>query len=142
MIKQNIKKILLPLDGSKTSLKGLDVAIYLARQCNSTITGIHVVPLYPRNMAELISPIKSRLRDDASKFLEKARTVSAQNGVVFSKKIIYGDAKKEISDFAKDKNFDLIIIGSRGLGSAKEVFLGSVSNATIHKSRVPVLVVR
>jgi nucleotide-binding universal stress UspA family protein len=42
---------------------------------------------------------------------------------------------------AKNK-FDIIIIGSRGLGSVKEVFLGSVSHAVVHKSKIPVLIVK
>jgi nucleotide-binding universal stress UspA family protein len=42
MIRGKIKKILVPLDGSKNSLRGLDEAIYLARQCQATITGLYV----------------------------------------------------------------------------------------------------
>ena len=38
-----IKKILVPLEGSKNSLRGLDMAITLARASNATITGIYVV---------------------------------------------------------------------------------------------------
>ncbi|PJB96335.1 MAG: universal stress protein, partial [Nitrosopumilales archaeon CG_4_9_14_0_8_um_filter_34_10] len=34
MIMKNIKKILVPIDGSKNSMRGLDEAIYLARQCH------------------------------------------------------------------------------------------------------------
>ena len=142
VINKKIKKILIPLDGSKTSFKGLEMAIYIARQCEATITGIHVVPIYPRNLGDAMTPIRDRLLTDTNKFLNKARVISAQNGIVFNRKIIYGDAKNEISDFARDNKIDLIVIGSRGLGSVKEMFLGSVSNATVHKSHVPVLVVR
>jgi nucleotide-binding universal stress UspA family protein len=42
----------------------------------------------------------------------------------------------------KKQNFDLIVIGSRGLGSAKEFFLGSTSNYVLHKSKKPVLIVK
>ena len=41
----DIKKILVPLDGSKNSFRGLNEAIYLARQCHATITGLYVVTL-------------------------------------------------------------------------------------------------
>ncbi|MGI0060691.1 MAG: universal stress protein, partial [Nitrosotalea sp.] len=47
MVKKDIKKILVPLDGSKNSLEGLDKAIFLARRCNSTITTLCVIPSYP-----------------------------------------------------------------------------------------------
>ena len=53
----NVKKILVPLDGSKNSMRGLDEAIYLARQCHATITGLYVIPIYPRNLADAIYAI-------------------------------------------------------------------------------------
>ena len=37
---------------------------------------------------------------------------------------------------------DLVVIGDRGMGAAKEIFLGSVSNYVLHKSKKPVLVVK
>ena len=40
-----IKNILVPIDGSKNSLRGLDEAIALARNCQARITGIHVLSI-------------------------------------------------------------------------------------------------
>jgi nucleotide-binding universal stress UspA family protein len=74
--------------------------------------------------------------------MEQAKVKSAQNGIVFHHKIIYGDPKSDTIDFMKQNNFDLVVIGSRGLGGIKETFLGSVSNTIVHKSHVPVLVVK
>jgi len=142
MIKTKISKILVPLDGSKTSFKGLDKAIYLARQCGATITGLYVVSIYPQHLGDLITPLKAKLIEDAEKFMGKAKVISAQNGIVFRHKIVYGDPKSDIIDFVKQNKFDLVVIGSRGLGGIKEAFLGSVSNAVVHKSHVPVLVVK
>ena len=44
--------------------------------------------------------------------------------------------------FANNKQFDIVVIGSRGQSGLKEVFLGSVANAIIHKSKLPVLVIK
>jgi len=74
--------------------------------------------------------------------MTNAKTISAQNGVVFSEKIIYGNEVWEITEFASYKKFDLIVIGSRGIGPIKEMFLGSVANAVVHKSKIPILVVK
>jgi nucleotide-binding universal stress UspA family protein len=142
MIKTKISKILVPLDGSKNSFTGLDKAIYIARQCGSTITGLNVISIYPQHLGDLVSPLRVRLYQDAEKFMEKAKFISAQNGVVFHHKIIYGDPKLDILNITKQNKFDLIIIGSRGLGGIKEALLGSVSNFIVHKSHVPVLVVK
>jgi nucleotide-binding universal stress UspA family protein len=142
MIKTKISKILVPLDGSRNSSIGLDKAIYIARQCGATITGIHVVSIYPQHLGDLVTPLKAKLLQDAIKFMEKAKVVCAQNGIVFHHKILYGEAKLEIIDFVKQNKYDLIVMGSRGLGGVKEALLGSVSNAIVHKSHVPVLVVK
>ena len=138
----SIKKILVPLDGSKNSMRGLDEAIYIARQCQATITGVYIIPIYPRNLADAIMPYQIHLTKDAKKYMSSAKTRAAQKGVLFRSKIIYGSPSSEITDLAKDKKFDLIVIGSRGHGGVKEVFLGSVASAVVHKSKVPILVVK
>lgn len=137
-----IRKILVPLDGSKNSFRGLTEAIYLARQCNATITGLCVVPLYTVNLGRLLTSLKKESEKEAKKFMLKARTMAAQNGVVFYEKILYGNEAWEITEFASYKKFDIIVMSSRGLGALKEAFLGSVTNAVVHRSKVPVLVVK
>ena len=139
---QEIKKILIPMDGSKNSLRGLDTAIYIARQCHATLTGLYVMPIYPKSLLLKPIPYEAELAKIARAFLEKAKTRSAQNGIVFNEKIIKGHAAEVILDFAKEKKIDLIVMGARGLGSVKEAFLGSVSNAVVHKSKIRVLIVK
>jgi len=139
---QDIKKILVPLDGSKNSLRGLDEAIYLARQCHATITGLYVVPLTKPIIDSQISYIEKHLLNNASKFMSKAKTHAAQNGIPFDDAIDYGDEGPKIINYANKKSYDVIVIGSRGMGSIKETFLGSTSNYVLHKSRIPILIVK
>lgn len=141
MIRRKIRKILVPLDGSKSSFRGLDEAIYIARQCGATIIGLHAISLYPRNWSDLANPLKT-LFQDAEKLMDKAELISAQNGIVFRKKIVYGDPKPSIMGFVRSHTFDLVVMGARGFGPVKEVFLGSVSTAVLHKSKIPVLIVK
>ncbi|MDE1830188.1 MAG: universal stress protein [Thaumarchaeota archaeon] len=142
MLRAKIRKILVPLDGSKSSFKALDEAIYLARQCNATITGLHVISMYPRKWSDLANPLKTRLFKDADVMMDKAEVISAQKGIVFHKKVIYGDTKSGIIDFVKQHRFDIVVMGARGFGPVKELFLGSVSTAMLHRSKIPVLVVK
>ncbi len=142
MMKKKIKKILVPLDGSKNSLRGLDEGIYLARQCQATITGLYVIPIYPRNLADAIMPFQIHLNKEAKKFMDEAKKRSAQHGIVFKSKIIFGSPTVEIEELSQKGKFDVIIIGSRGQSGLKEAFLGSVANAVVHKSKIPVLVVK
>ena len=108
MVRKNIKKILVPIDGSKNSMRGLDEAIYLARQCHATITGLYVIPIYPRNFSDAIMPYQIHLTKSAKKFMESAKTKCAQKGIVFKSKIVFGSPIMEIDEMAKNKQFDIM----------------------------------
>ena len=138
----SIKKILVPLDGSANSFRGLDVAIHMARECHATITGLYVVGIVKPKTNDPITPLEKILLNNAKKIMSKAKLRAAKNGILFFDKVSYGDEDKTIVDVAEKKNFDLIVIGSRGRGSAKEIFLGSTSNYVLHKSKKPVLIVK
>ena len=141
MIGKKIKKILVALDGSKNSKRGLDTAIDFARHYDTKITGIHIICKIPKEFQKMEYPEKPLLKQ-AEKIMEHARKISAQNGILFEEKITFGNAGEEIVRFATDLNYDVIIIGARGFGLIKEVLLGSISNYVVHKSKIPVLIVK
>lgn len=142
MAMKKIKKILVPLDGSKNSFRGLDTAIYLARQSHATVTGLFVVGLVLPSKNAPLSTIEKYLLQQAAKFMAKAKKSAAKSGILFSDKVLYGDEGAKIVSYAKKNNFDIIVIGSRGRSVAKEIFLGSTSNYVLHKSPIPVLIVK
>ena len=137
-----IKKILVPLDGSSNSFRGLDVAIHMARESHATITGLYVAAITKPRANDKITPLEKILLGHAQKIMKKSKLKAAQKGILFFDRVSYGDDGKRIVEVAEKQNFDLIIIGSRGLGSAKEFFLGSTSNYVLHKSKKPVLIVK
>jgi nucleotide-binding universal stress UspA family protein len=141
-MKQKIGKILVALDGSERSFKGLREAIYLARQCRATITGLCVTPFYTINLGVLLTPLKNQTLKETKKFMAEAKKLCAQNGIVFHEKIIFGNESWQITEYGAYKKFDLIVIASRGLGPMKATFLGSVANDVVHKSKIPVLIVK
>ncbi len=134
-----IKRILVPLDGSKNSVRGLEHAIILARNCKATILGIFVIENFPNRSDKY--PEKKVL-EKAEKFLEKAKVRAAKKGILLESKISFGAASETIVKFATARRFDLIVIGSRGNSGLKEIFLGSVSNHVVHKSKIPVVLVK
>jgi nucleotide-binding universal stress UspA family protein len=87
-------------------------------------------------------PFQIHLSKEAKKFMEEAKTKSAKKGIVFKSKIIFGSPTVEIEELSRKGKFDIIVIGSRGQSGLKEAFLGSVANAIVHKSKIPVLVVK
>ena len=143
MLRNRFKKILVPLDGSVNSIRGLNEAISLARQCGATLTGIHVLPIFPMNLVGAFSVYRDYLAKKAIKFMENAKTSATRNGVVFNVKITTSnDTVRTIIDFARNNKFDLIVIGSRGQGLPNAKFLGSVSNGILVSSKIPVLIVK
>ena len=138
----SFKNILVPLDGSKNSFRGLDEAIIIARNCQSIVTGLYIIPLSPPAADEQKAYIKNYLLKNADKFMKKAKTHSTQNGILFHSKILRGDDGPKIVKFSHDKKFDLIVMGSRGMSALKEMFLGSTSNYVLHKSKIPVMIVK
>lgn len=142
MIQNKIKKILVPMDGSKTSFDALDIAIEVARACHATILGIHAISFLPTGFMPSVVPYEIYQKKEAGKFMENAKIRAAKKGILFKYTITFGSPVEHIINTAKSKKFDLIVIGARGKGRVKELFLGSVSNAVLHKSRIPVMVVK
>jgi len=138
---QDIKKILVALDGSENSKRGLDAAIYHAQKSQAEITAINILPNMPEMFRDA-PPYSEKAQKDAEIMMAEAKKRSSENDVKFQEKIIRGNAGKEIVKFAEDNNFDLITIGARGIGSVKEAFLGSVSHNVSHKTKVPVLIIK
>ncbi|MEM4378673.1 MAG: universal stress protein [Candidatus Nitrosotenuis sp.] len=137
-----MKNIFVALDGSQSSLKALDMAIYLARQAQGTITGVFVIPLFSVNVAKPSSKLGKIFAESGKKILADAKLHCAKNGVVFYEKILCGNEGFKLVNLAKDRKVDLIVMGSRGRSNIKELFLGSVSHYVAQKSPVPVLIVK
>ncbi|MGH1567315.1 MAG: universal stress protein [Nitrosopumilus sp.] len=143
MIKKKISKILVPLDGSKNSFRGLETAITLARQCKATITGVYSIYAPPHSEFRGIGSVEKAFNKQIKKFMEEAKILAAQNGIVFNEKLMRGDIGYNIIKMAHSKEkFDMIVMGSRGRSSAKEIFFGSVSNYVIHTSKIPIVIVK
>ena len=136
------KKILVALDGSKSSIEALDQAIYLARQNQGTVTGVFVIPLFSVNVAKPKSKLGQALASAGKKILEHAKLKCAINGVLFHEKILCGNEGFKIVNFAKNSKSDLIVMGTRGQSNTKEFVLGSVSHYVSQKSPIPVLIVK
>ena len=138
-----IKKILVPVDGSKTSKNAVSYASYLAKNLGSSITIYHQPDLtYFQNVA--ISPaMQDAITKDAKSIVNDAVKIVKKAGVSCQWKIGIGqNPAKDILRFSKKHGFDQIIMGSRGMSTAAEIFLGSVSHHVVQKSTVPVTIVQ
>ena len=75
--------------------------------------------------------------------MENAKRKCTKAGIDFEFKIIPGgDAAYDIIRLSKKYKVNTIVVGARGMNPVKEMFLGSVSNYVLHKSKIPVLIVK
>jgi len=139
----NYKKILVPLDSSKRTNYVLTEAINIAKRNNASIVALNALPFSPLSYSDNIIA-QAKMYAEAKENLAKAKETSKKNGVALQTKILKGHPGSLIAKFANQKKngIDLIVIGSRDRGGLKEIFLGSVSNFVVHKSKVSTMVVK
>lgn len=143
MLKNRFKKILVALDGSVHSRRGMNEAISLARQSEGSITGIYISPSFTNEPNNTLASYREYLLEKSRKFMSDAKTSAARHGIEFDEKVITSnDIVNTITNFAKSNKFDIIVIGARGQSYPKAPFLGSVSNGILNSCLIPVLVVR
>ncbi|MBT3761514.1 MAG: universal stress protein [Candidatus Nitrosopelagicus sp.] len=140
----SVKKILVPLDNSKNSFRGLSSAIYFAKMCDAKIVAVHSVYAPPKGDFDTSGRFNKDHKRQVKSMMEIAEKQCENAGVEFVQKIIYGNPGYELAKFANSsKNkIDMVVIGSRGRSSAKELFFGSTSQFVLHKSKPPVLVIK
>jgi nucleotide-binding universal stress UspA family protein len=141
MDKKAFNKILVPLDGSKNSLRGLKFALILAKQSGSSVIGLNVfsLPIFLKTL-----PIVMHKKEQKSKeIIKQAKLIAKKANVSFTGMTkVSSNIGKTIVTFSKNRKVDMIIIGSRGPDPEIEMFLGSVANYVVNKSKIPVTVVK
>lgn len=143
------QNILVPIDGSANSRRTLAYAGYLAGRCHASVGILNVVNLsaemssvglintggyIPDRVLKDIQNSGQSIVDEALKQLPS--TIEAQGFVEI------GVPTEAIVAFGIENGYDLIIMGSRGLGAFKEFVLGSVSSYVLHHAPCPVMVIR
>ena len=137
-------KILVPIDGSKSSKASLKEASSLGEKLQAELIILTVIPetsifeQYPTNFAyalevdtERAQHILKEAEKDLKDFPNKVETFYTS-----------GNPAAQICKFSDEKEVDLIVMGNRGLGAFSRTLLGSVSNKVINQSRASVLVVK
>ena len=142
----SFKKIMVCLDGSKNSLRGLDKAIFFAKQSDAMIIGVHSDTSFSAFSA-VRAPIllRKKWKKIACELIDVAKKKVEKNGVKFEGIVIGGHTSGiDLTTFANNpaNKIDQIVIGSRGMGFPKELFFGSTSNFVLHKAKAPVTIVK
>ena len=141
MDSKTLDKILVPLDGSKNSLRGLKFALVIAKQTDSSIVGLNVssFPALIKNSPILIHNAKQKSQE----IIKQSKKISQKANIPFTgMSKISKNIGNTIVTLAKNYKIDMIIMGSRGPDPEIGLFLGSVANYVVNKSKIPVTIVK
>jgi nucleotide-binding universal stress UspA family protein len=137
------RSILVAVDGSPAAAKALEQAIDLARSEGARLTLISVADLprwrFSGFPLAVPFPNETDLVREAEKVLERAEALVPED-VPVSTVVRRGPVVKAILKRIETGEHDLVVVGSRGLGPAGSLLLGSVSRGVLAGSPVPVLV--
>lgn len=141
--------VLAPFDGSDGAETALRKAAELAVLCGAELTVLtmyrhHSVlegSMYVIN-ADRPENIDEIMLNHAKEVAEHGASIARETGCKDVRAFVKGGpTARTIVSFSEEHKNDLIVIGSRGLGSLEGVFLGSVSHKVTSLAKSPVLVV-
>ncbi len=143
-------RILVPVDGSSTSSKGVAQAIAMAKLTGGTIKLLHAFELPPLAIGTDTALMRGEdiynvARDAGQNVLAQAAAVVKAAGVPVEQKLVDADGKRlceQVADAALAWNASLIVVGSHGRRGLRRLLLGSDAEQILRTSTVPVLLVR
>ena len=135
------ERILVAVDGSAFSEAAVDQAISLGGICNSQIFIMSVVDLYPEQMA--VAPaLVEKMSEEVRQHIENAKEKVDKANISCETIVRMGGKPHEfIVQEAKDKEIDLIVMGTHGRSGVARMLLGSVAQNVLGNAPCPVLVV-
>jgi len=141
------KRLLIPVDGSKSSLKSARFGLRLAGHENCEVIAVHVID--EENAADLalysdrpVEEILERMKSGGESYIEEIREIARRHGVRFVGEVRVGIPHRAILAIAGEREADLIVMGTVGRKGPRRVLIGSVTERVIEQSTVPVLVVK
>jgi nucleotide-binding universal stress UspA family protein len=135
--------IIVALDGSEQSVLALEHARAVAERFRSKLILVHAFPHTSdlRDSMEYNNLVALRIKK-GEEIIETARKQLGRTSIEVNEELLEGPASEAILSVAATRNADLIVMGSRGMGSLKGMVFGSVSTKVSHYAPCPVMVVR
>ena len=144
-----LKKILVPTDGSDTSKSAMQYAVELAKSFQAKIILVMVAddryldwmgPAY--FSTSMLEEIEKNTLEQAKKGLTDFWPSSLDASENITTLVIKGNPVDEIIDFAKREDIDMIVMGTHGRTGVSHMMIGSVAEKVVRLSPCPVLTVK
>lgn len=137
------KKILLAVDGSEHSIRATDEVIKIASMSENCQTDIVLVADFAKAKQEVIHATgRAELDLIRRKRIEPVAKKLDEHQLPYEIHILHGDPGPTIVKHANEGDYDLLVIGSRGLNKLQVFVLGSVSHKVVKRANCPVMVVK
>ena len=140
-----VKKILVPYDGSEQAQQAVKRAAHIARLQGATLMLLMVVDLNAEVAAfervNVDGYMPAELKEGAYKEIAKIQREMPED-IHVNSMVELGSPAETIVETAEDEGYDLVVMGSRGLGRLEGFLMGSVSQYVLQHVHCPVLVVR
>ena len=141
------QRILVPVDGSPTSILGLAEAIELAKLTGASLRLVHVLdrPAFVDDEIYAAVDVFAVLREAGERLLQQTASRVAAAGVdvsVFLSGVLPGRVCDVVMEQAKAFDADLIVLGSHGRRGLGRLLIGSDAEQIVRIATVPVLLVR
>ncbi|MGV7222730.1 MAG: universal stress protein [Nitrospinales bacterium] len=134
------KRILVAMDRSKYSEKAFDQAISIAKICKSTLFVLSVVDLYPE-VKEIVLTHEGKVIKGTKEFLEGVKAKATKENIPCETIMHIGGQPHEfIIQEAKEKNIDLILMGTHGRTGLDKLLIGSVAERVVGHAPCAVMV--
>jgi K+-sensing histidine kinase KdpD len=130
------RRILVPFDGSPSAVRAVQHVVALARAGHQSEVFILNVQAVSSDAA------RERVERTGRNILEQANELLARQTIPSTTRVLTGRPAEVILTAVQRYNIDLIVMGSRGLGSIASVLLGSVASSVAQQSAVPVTLVK
>jgi nucleotide-binding universal stress UspA family protein len=142
---ENVKKILISIDGSDYSMRAAEYGVSVAKLLNAEITVVYVIDLVALDQIARESEkddVENELKQDGERYLKYVQGVAQKEGVKVSLLLAKGRPYEQIVHLAKGLKMELIVMGTYGRRGAERILLGSVAERVIEYATCPVLVVK
>lgn len=137
------KRILLAVDGSEHSIRAAKEAVKIASCSKDSKVEIVYVADFAKSKNDVLhSQGEEEIEHARRSRLRPIEDLMEENLINFEVKVLRGEPGPAIVEYANEEEFDLAVLGSRGLNSLQEMVLGSVSHKVVKRVNCPVLIVK
>lgn len=142
-MKPVFQHITVPVDGSRTSERGVAFALELAQESARVSFCSVVNPALAYAIAGQGAanpgPMLEILDKDAAGFCRRAQDEAVKHGIVCDTQVLHGSCTDEIQSFAAHNGSDAIVIGTHGRSGFSRAVMGSVAEGIVRRSEIPVV---